>query len=186
VQPESFDEELMTDWSLWVLDHGLPVLPDRVEVGQSVPVARWAGPRFGAVMHVQWSWGCDDEDDALINEVEVFARHQEGWCPSSGSGGSGWFDPPFQRPASLGPHEAYAIGQHCSGADGWYCCAVDGLAGGDAAFVEVEDADGTTRRPIESPFGAFVACSDGQHKALIRVLDASARVLFEGELGWEW
>ena len=45
-RPDSFAENVMTDWSLWVLDNGLPKSPDRVEVGESVPVARWVGARF--------------------------------------------------------------------------------------------------------------------------------------------
>ena len=46
-KPASYDEDLMTDWSLWVLDHGLPDIPAAVAVGESVPVARWAGRRPG-------------------------------------------------------------------------------------------------------------------------------------------
>lgn len=182
--PESFDEELMRDWSLWTLDHGLPELPDRVEVGDSVPVARWAGPRFGAVLHVvQFSWGAQAADDELISEIEVFARVGDSWQPSTGSGGTSWFDPPFTRPASLGARDAYAGGETCSGGGGWCCSAIDGLAGSDATFVEVDDSDGTTRRAIESPFGAFVACSDANQRATVRVLDADANVLVENEFG---
>ena len=35
-----------------VLDHGLPPLPAVLGDGEVVPVARWAGTRFGAVLHV--------------------------------------------------------------------------------------------------------------------------------------
>lgn len=40
LRPASFDEILVTDWSLWVLDNGLVELPETVEKGQTVPVAR--------------------------------------------------------------------------------------------------------------------------------------------------
>jgi hypothetical protein len=117
-RPDSFAEDVMTDWSLWVLDNGLPKLPDRVEVGESVPVARWVGARFAAVLHVQWRWGDSEEDDVLISETEVFARREGGWEISSGSGGTNWFDPPFVRPQLIGPRDAYAGGEHCSGGAG--------------------------------------------------------------------
>jgi hypothetical protein len=93
--PPSFDEELMTDWSKWVLDHELPSLPPAVAVGESVPIARWAGRHFGAVVHVQWSWSDDHDDDYMATEIEVFRRSGDGWEASSGGGGGGWFDPPF-------------------------------------------------------------------------------------------
>jgi len=89
--PDSFDEDLMTDWSVWVLDHDLPDLPATVEIGESVPVARWAGPRFGAVLHLQWSWSDDHDDDYLATEVELFRRDDGGcWEVANGSGGSDW------------------------------------------------------------------------------------------------
>jgi hypothetical protein len=127
--PESFDADLMDDWSVWALDNGLPPLPPTVTTGESVPVARWAGPRFGAVLHVAWSTGVDDEDDALISEVQVFRRTGSKWQPSTGSGGTGWFDPPFVRPAEV-TSARVAVGHlHASGSDDWRCCAVDGLVG---------------------------------------------------------
>src|SRR4051812_19652836 len=74
MRPPSFDEEYMTEWSEFVLDHGLPEFPATLQPGQSVPVARWAGPRFGAVLHVQWSWTNEHENDVLVSEVQVFDR----------------------------------------------------------------------------------------------------------------
>jgi hypothetical protein len=105
------------------------------------------------------------------------------WEKASGSGGGGWFEPPFKRPNTIGPRDAQTHGEVQSGGDGWDCCAVDGLAGIDAAFVEVEDGDGATRRPIESPFGAFVACSDASQVAIVRVLSASGEILLERRFG---
>lgn len=43
VQPQSFDEQLMTDWSLWVLDHEFPDLPERLQPSEAAPIAGWAG-----------------------------------------------------------------------------------------------------------------------------------------------
>lgn len=172
----------MTDWSLWVLDHGLPELPTEVRPGDSVPVALWVGPRFAAVLHVQWLWSEHHDDDVLVNEMEVFLQSDGQWRPSLGSGGSGWFDPPLERP-EMEPTSAEVIGQHCSGGGDWYCCAVAGVAGAAATTVEVEDGDGVTSRPLTSPIGAFVACSNGHKAAVVRVRDGNGATLVTGRFG---
>ncbi len=168
--PDSFDEERMTEWSEWGLDHGLPPLPTELGRDESVPVARWVGPRFAAVMHVQW-WRSDqpDEPDELENESELFIRRGGRWEVSSGSGGSGWYDPPFQRP-DIPPNEVWFDGELGTGGDDWYAYAIDGIAGTDATTVEVEDADGRTTMPIESPLGAFLVALDPRRPATIRGL----------------
>ena len=83
----------MSEWSLWVLDHGLPELPEGVANGESVPVARWVGPEFAAVLHVYFRPGDEgDPDDAasLETETEVSRRTGVRWEDSRGSGGSNW------------------------------------------------------------------------------------------------
>lgn len=182
MRPPSFESEWMSDWSEWVLDHGLPRLPDVLNDGEVVPVARWAGSRFGAVLHVSRYWDDDDGEDRLDSEVEVFRRTDARWEPSNGGGGSGWFDPPFERPG-LGPREVFGGHEHCSGGPEWSCCAVDGVAGADAMWVEVVDAAGVERQPIESPFGAFIACSDGALAATVRILDADESELLSWTFG---
>jgi hypothetical protein len=185
VEPSSFDEDLMEDWSFWVLDHGLPPLPHRVNVGESVPVARWAGPRVGAVLHIQWRWSDEHDDDHLTTETQAFRRRGTAWEVANGQGGTGWFDPPFVRPSHIGPTDVVIGGQFFASEVGWSCSGVDGIVGVDAAAIEVEDSDGVTRRPIESPFGAVIACSDGADEATFRVLHADGRVLGAGRFGFE-
>ncbi len=182
MMPGSFDEELMTDWSLWVLDHGLPDFPEVVRVGESVPVAHWVGPAFASVLHVAWRWGDPDDEDYLVSDVEVFRKSAAGWERSMGGGGTGWFDPPLRRP-ELEPREAWVVHEHCSGDEGWQCCAVFGVAGVDAVQVRIEDADGVVTRPLDSPIGAFVACADGDHPALVRVLTIGGESLISERFG---
>ena len=172
----------MSDWSEWVLDHGLPPLPPVLGDDEVVPIARWAGARFGAVLHVSRYWDEEDGEDRLDSEIEVFRRTEAGWESSNGGGGGGWFDPPFERPG-LEPREVIGGHEHGSGGPEWSCCSVDGLAGEDAAWVEVVDAAGVERQPIESPFGAFIACSDGQQPATVRILDAKETVLLSWTFG---
>jgi hypothetical protein len=172
----------MSESSEWVLDHGLLPLPDTLTDDELVPIARWAGARFGAVLYVSRYWDEEDGEDRLDSEIEVFRRTGKGWESSNGGGGGGWFDPPFERPG-LGPREVIGGHEHGSGGPEWSCCSVDGVAGEDAVWVEVVDAAGVERQPIESPFGAFIACSDGDEPATVRILDASEAVLLSWTFG---
>lgn len=114
----------------------------------------------------------------MDSEVEVFRRGVGGWEPSSGSGGGGWFDPPFRRPDS--PPDYAALGHfHASGSDDWRCCAAFGVAGTNGSVVEVVDGNGVTRLPIESPLGVFVVSANGAEPAVARVLDPNGAVLME-------
>jgi hypothetical protein len=45
------------------------------------------------------------------------------------------------------------------------------------------DAAGVERQPIESPFGAFIACSEGKQPATVRILDANEIVLLSWTFG---
>jgi hypothetical protein len=132
-------------------------------------------------MHVQWRWSDTHEDDGLSSETELFNRLGDAWEPADGSGGASWFDPPFCRPSSIGPRDALVFGGTGSFDDGRSCYSIEGIAGSEAAFVEVVDLDGTTRRPIECPFGAFIACSDGARVATLRVFDRDGDALLTTE-----
>lgn len=45
------------------------------------------------------------------------------------------------------------------------------------------DAAGVERQPIESPFGAFIACTDGKQRATVRILDTAETVLLSWTFG---
>lgn len=183
--PPNFDEEWMTEWSLWVLENGLPDLPDRVATGESVPVAYWAGPRFGAVLHVKWSWSRHHRNDQLQSEIEPFRRVANQWESSGAGGGTGWYDPPLAR-LDLGPREAFTGGtftQSHLGDRGKGICIIDGVAGTDAAFVEIGTDVGVVRRRLDSPLGVFVAATNLGRAASLRVLDAEGQTLLEQPFG---
>ena len=178
----------MTEWSLWVLGHGLPPLPQVLGRDESVPIARWVGSRLAAVEHIQW-WqsGEPGEPDELQNEIELFVRRADGWEVSSGSGGSNWYDPPFERPSGLSDADVWFGGEVGTGGDGWYACGIDGIAGKDAATVEVESGGTLTSMPIESHIGAFVVALDAARAALIRVRRADRAVMGERTFeGHDW
>ena len=168
----------MTDWSLWVLDNGLPALPPNVAVGESVPVARWNGREFGAVLHVQWRWSDSHDDDELQNEIEVFRRRQgePTWEVATARGGGGWFSPPMSRPV-VPESNATVTDFFATGEGTWKCCAAYGFAGSKASLIEVTDSAGVTRSPLESPLGVFVVAADGEMPATVRVLTEGGSVL---------
>ena len=180
-RPESFDENLSADWSIWVLDEGLPELPAVVARGESLPLARWAGPRFGAVLHVQWMWSPDPVEapsDYLATTVQVLYRRGAAWELAGGEGGGLWDAPNLWAPP-VRSSDVYFSGLSCSGGDGWYCCGAYGFAGSAAHFIEVVDTDGVTRLPAELAHSAFVVAFDGTAGATVKVLDSSQVLLAE-------
>ena len=186
-QPSSFGED--QEWNLWVLENGLPEPPAALRQGEVVPIARWVGPQFGAVLSV-WMWtpdeGNDDDQPFPDTEVELYRRVSDGWEEASGSSGGSWFDPPFERP-DIAADEVWFYGEAGVREADWYVCGIYGLAGVNAALVELEDDTGVSARPIECPFGAFVTAVDGGRPAVVRVLDKGRRVLGETTFeGFKW
>jgi hypothetical protein len=182
--PPSFDEE--EDWAPWVLDHGLPELPPNLKVGEIVPVARWTGPRFGAVVSI-WRHLPDDDDremgvDApfIDSEIELFRRAGGGW-EWLGSGGSGWSDPPLERPVS-DPRAVLIGGETSCLAQDWACTALQGFVGEEVRSIEVSDEGGVTTRDVESPFGAFVVAVGGRADATLTFRDGGGDAIATREV----
>jgi hypothetical protein len=182
--PASFDEDHMDEWSLWVLENGLPELPISVKKGESVPVARWAGHTVGAVLHVQWMWEHDDsdahhrapeDDDFLASEVTCFYRVDGAWQEGNGSGGSGWYSPVFERSDLIGAAETREFGLH---GEGSCCLAPYGITGTAARFIEVETGGRVERAPLESPIGAWVAAWEPVSTATVRILGEGDELLY--------
>ena len=184
VRPDSFDAASSTDWSLWVLEHGLPDLPDRLAGGESVPVASWTGPDSAAVLHLRrrpMSGPGDPQDpDEPFTEVdvEVFERQSDGWAPAASGGAGGWSDPSLTRVAVPADHASLsgAVG------GGWLELqhfALWGEVGTAAATLEVEQDGITTRRPVVAPLGWMVVSAAVGGPFTARVRDGSGRVLTE-------
>ena len=181
--PTSFDEDNMDEWSLWVLENGLPTLPILVNRGDSVPVARWAGITVGAVLHVQWMWehyeGDDDllpsEDDFLASMVTCFRWIDGVWQEGNGSGGSGWYSALLERSDSIGQEQTRKFGDH---GEGSCCLAPYGITGIDARVIEVDTGGRIERSPVESPIGAWIAAWDPAFAATVRILGEGEAVLY--------
>jgi hypothetical protein len=175
--PSDFDEEDAYSWCLWALDHGLPNLPENVQKGEAVPIARWAGPKLAAVLRVEWSWSDDPrgEPDYLASVVQAFRRTEDEWEGANGDGGGTWPDPPFILPV-IGPREVRVWGTHGVVGGGWSCSAHWGRVGPEIAYAEVVVEDDTIRRTIDSPIGAMIVAFDPSIPSTVRYLTQDGEV----------
>ncbi len=177
--PPSFDEfEHYIDWTLWVLDNGLPDLPPALERGMSVPVARWPGRRWGAVLHLQWNWSEEEPEDAYVaTEIQTAWRTHNGWQLADGSGGSNWLDAEedpahtFLRPEA--PDDYVGLGgiHTCGGAE-FSSGAMEGIVGRAARHLIVDSGGNAEAHPIDSPLGIALGAFDANEPATLIVTDA--------------
>jgi hypothetical protein len=176
MRPVEFEERFAATWALWVLDHGLPDLPDQMVEGLSVPIAFWAGQRVGAVMFVQrcpHDEECEADEHFTTDEVS-FRRTDDGWIPAAGSSGVDWpqcglgrLDVPARHVQFEEPGE-YRV----DGPDGWACVRQTAVVGRDAAWIELVEGDQLTRRPVNAPTGRVIVATPGEEPATIRILDS--------------
>jgi len=179
--PGSFAVDL-GEWDRWLLAHGLPELPDAVAAGEAVPVAVWVGSRWAATLHLVYR---DSDEDASLGEPSLDTEEQafrwsgEEWEAAGASGGTSWSPGLDLKPPALGPREVWTGGLGRYGGPDWNAGVVGGLAGADAASVEVQSAAGIESAPFSSPVGAWLVAFDGRREAVLRVRDADGIDLCE-------
>jgi hypothetical protein len=161
-----------------VLERGLPDLPLQVNVGEAVPIAYWAGPKYGAVVCVvRYEPDMFTEDFHVDEDVHCFHRMTEGWTRFNADGGTNW--PPGSDLSRLQYEADYAnLSEQLSvSEDDLHCTAVSGVVGRDASWVEVSDVDGTQRQPVQAPLGVVVVCVRTDADVTIRILDQDDALL---------
>ncbi len=146
--PGSFAVDL-GDWDDWLLVHGLPELPDVVGEGEAVPVAVWVGSEWAATLHLSYR-DADEDEPSLDTDHQAFRRVRGEWEAANGSGGSNWSPGLALKPPSLGPRDAFACGLGLYVDPAWSVGVVDGVAGSDAATVEVETPAGIESAPLRA------------------------------------
>ena len=179
--PPGFGAAFSESWSHWVLEHGLPDLPERLADGESVPVAWWTGPESAAVLHVR-RW-VPDEPDGLESawtevDVQVFERADGDWAIAASGGAGGWPDPSLRW--THVPEDHASLSGVVAG--GWTerpHVALWGEVGTAAATLEVEQDGRTTTAAIVSPLGWVVVSAAVGGPCTARVRDAAGRVLAE-------
>jgi hypothetical protein len=177
MQPNTFDVDNATDWSRWVLENGLPVLPRSLAVGESVPVAYWVGQATAAVLHVQRVRLDEDDEDVTETDIDLFCLIDERWEAFGGGGAGPWQEhAPLERlPVAKGYVELSGMNSGSSNDRG--CKALWGVVGVDAAVAEVHQARRITRRMIEAPVGLVVVSGEYSQPMTVRVLTEAGDVL---------
>ena len=184
MQPGGFDQDRYgAAWNEWVLAHGLPELPGpSIAVGESVPVARWTGPRTAAVLHIRHVDDADEPEPRDWNEVDVhlFLRVDGGWR-GAGSGGAGGWSGDTLVPEAVPADAVRLDGMQASGVGGSGVTALWGEVGTAAAVAEVAQFGEVTRHPVEAPAGLYVVSAALEAPFTVRVLDARDVLLAEIE-----
>jgi hypothetical protein len=164
------------EWTVRVLEDGLPPLPDRLELGQTVPVAFWRGKRHGAVLFVRlWKNGQPDSDCAITE------RAPDGtWEEPSGWGGGPWIDDPLARSENGwdGEHVVWLGSNAIGGAfveddlPDWITevATPDGVAGAEVVTVPAD----MPQDEVDAMFEALDAAHEARHLAEMADSDVRA------------
>ncbi len=79
---------------MWVLDHGLPAMPEALGDDDEVPTAYWRGERFATVLFRSWAAiGEGEQEPAEGPDVDddhySWVLTETGWVPIKAGGGAG-------------------------------------------------------------------------------------------------
>ena len=145
-----------------------------------MPVARWAGLEFAAVLRIEWAWASwvteDPSDDELVSVIQILRRTVAGWEESSDDGGGGWFDPPLRRPKGNN-REVRIGGLHLSGWQDVMGGALWGNVGSDVTTLDLITENGIESRQVESAIGAFVVAFDASASAVFRMSTSDGTIV---------
>ena len=171
MRPVDFSIEYSEDWARWVLDQGLPELPEHIGLDESVPVAYWRGDRIAAVLFVR-RWfdarphellpdeDCDEQERTDL-DADLFRLVHGEWTPF-GSGGANWHCEEALTAPVLDPNEFSLSGMYGAGDQDGQVLAIYGYLGEHIAYLEVEQ-DGTTRRhTVDAPLRAAVVALESR------------------------
>ena len=183
-KPPSFRESHMSDWSKWLIENALPDQKGEVLRGEAVPLARWIGPAYSAILFVDWMFESQETmspSDYLSMEVVYLARSDDGWREMSPrTGGSLWSS------ISLSPsgdrEDGVQFGRMAAVKEGsWQCGSVVGVAGRDSRSIRLTQGGESMTCELESPLGVFVVCVDLVTPACIEVHDTQGDLVGRAE-----
>jgi hypothetical protein len=171
-------EEDIDEMGLWVVEYGIPPLPDRLDLGMIVPIASWVDDELAAVMSLSWGEGISDDETTIPAaefNLQSFTRREASWEPECGSGGGGWWDPALDRPPLNGTQHALGH-EHCTWSD-WSACVTGGAVGPGITHIELERQGQTLRRSVDSPLGAVVAVTPADVASVLRAFTADGDLI---------
>ena len=161
--PPSFHYDYSDDWAMWVLDHGLPAMPEALGDDDEVPIAYWRGDRFATVLFRSWASISEDvqepaERARVDDDHYSWVLTETGWVPITAGGGAGGpVRDPMVRPDL--PADTASFGDDwLQGDDKGSVRGVTGTVGEKARYIAATDRHGMTRRPVEALLAAIIVC----------------------------
>ena len=184
-EPSSFDDDNAADWARRVIERGLPKLPKRIRRGESVPIARWVGTTYAAVLFASWMYESNNataEDDYQSMDVIYFASSTEGWHEIlSRTGGSLW--PSSLSEPKAGSNIKVEIGELSTVREGqWHCGSISGIARGGPRWVRLSQEGEDITREVESEPGFFIVCVNPNAPGRVEVIDRNGHVLGQKDI----
>jgi tetratricopeptide (TPR) repeat protein len=170
--PPAFDPGNMLQTGVDVLEHGLPPLPAQVTYQMAIPVAYWAASRRAVVLFLRF---CREEAGDRWQPLVVmpmFAREGDSWSPPSHCHGMGWSHDPIADPGSLRD-----LGGQALVTGGGSDTVLHGRVTPEVKEIGLIQDGRADRRALESHFGAWVVCTDGDSSFEVQAYDAGGNVL---------
>lgn len=171
MRPVDFSNANSDTWARWVLEHGLPDLPETIDMDESVPVAYWRGDTIAAVLFVRrWLDGRPDDllpdekwDEEELTDMDagLFKLVNGEWTPFGGGGGNWHCEAALTAPV-LGPDEFSLSGMYGAGDEKSQWLAIYGYLGENIAYLEVEQDGAIRRRPADAPLRAAVVALESR------------------------
>jgi hypothetical protein len=164
-----------------ILDRGLLPLPKSLAHGFGFAVARWVNGDFGVVLVVDRQEG-RHPDEEYGYDLHGYVRRDGEWESTNGSGGGGWWNPPFERRLTMGRFDVeYAHRFEDNDPDYERIRIADGVAGEGVTAIELHHNDTVARMPIESAIGVWVVGVLGDGPASWKLRDDDERIVAAGD-----
>jgi hypothetical protein len=166
-----------------VLKRGLPALPEALAYQMAIPVAYWKAEQYAVVLVLRYTspWRSRPVPTQIM---VVYSRASDGsWTPPRWTNGTGLpYDPiagPGGTARALGGRKMAAGGGSYAreGTPGRPATIATGLAAPEITQPAVIQDGHEDRRPLESHFGVWVACTEQAGEFEVAGLDRDGNVV---------
>ena len=163
--PPRFHPDNITHTGLDVLDHGLPPLPEELSYQMAIPVAYWAASQCAVVLFLMFPRHGRRRRDPMILQV-TYSRSGAGWTQDPYSSGTSFDHDPIARPGDMrdlgGQPMTSGGSMHLQEQPppGYPAAIVTGRVDPAVTQIALIQDGHEDRRPLQSHFGAWVACTE--------------------------